>query len=1081
MLVIDAVEGAWSYVQTELLHCLERHADRLKLVVVVTGSVKGTTKFLGSRPNGRWVFPRRLELKDYDDEQLRLILVQLIRHNTFTVEGGEDGPYPRIAAKRVGRGRGSTGFANVYDLVLAFGKMLDRQAARLEKEGVRLSPERRVPAKVAEAAEDKTSAAPEDNQEAGEKQDAEKKDETTQEDDKTEKQSEETDGKTDGKTDNNNEAKTEEKIEEKADEKVEEKTKEGLDGKGENKKVEKNVEERLEEGEQNGKEESTEERTADGAEKMKLEDKDGLDEKKAEDKQETEEKRASSEEHKPNEADKPDGKSDEGKKLADTEQHGKESPQVESTEQILPLGETEDASAEGKSEKLLGSDHPKKTEKSTINPPEQGLASSVNGESVDASEDETTPLIDPCKKSDPEASKQDESHGDEKPAVSQDESEQPGDTQKTDGKADDGVVTPEQVPSEDGTPKPELSLLTKEDVIGPEPEDIRCTSAAWKELEKMAGLENVKKAIGELLTRARANYRREVLGKEPLQTTLNRVFLGPPGTGKTTVAKLYGQILAEIGLLSTKEVEFKTPDDFIGQYIGESEVKTSQILDSTIGKVLIIDDAHMFYHGNRAGTGSESDIFRLGVIDTLISKIHNKPGEDRCVILLGYTDMMEEMFQKVNPGLRRRFPLEDAFRFESYDDEHLNQILRLKMTKEDITASEEAMDVAAEVLRRARDRPNFGNGGDVDNLLNQAKTRFRERIAARKKAEAEAEALKATEGDSEAAEKDLPDPDNGATSEEERIVLDRVDFDPEWDRGMHASKKCQALFEGLIGFDSIIDKFQGYQRMAANLRRRGRDPRDIVPFTFVFKGPPGTGKTHTARIIGQIFYDMGFLSTNEVIECSASHLIGQYLGQTAPKVVNLFERALGKVLFVDEAYRLAGGARGPGSNSYEAEAIGELVDCMTKPRYLKKMIIVLAGYDKDMDALLQVNAGLRGRFATEVVFPPMSASRSREHLLNLLRKEEIEVRDVVDPGEEEKEKVLRLLHKLGMTAGWSNGRDIKTLAGVITGSVYKNATLEDIDAEGPDGEAGMFRISTVELNGFIKDMLKQRVRAGVAS
>jgi SpoVK/Ycf46/Vps4 family AAA+-type ATPase len=633
--------------------------------------------------------------------------------------------------------------------------------------------------------------------------------------------------------------------------------------------------------------------------------------------------------------------------------------------------------------------------------------------------------------------------------------------------------TTETESPEDEELKAKLSFLTKEDIIGPEPEDIRSTSEAWKELEKMAGLENVKKAIGELLTRARANYHRELLGKEPLQTSLNRVFLGPPGTGKTTVAKLYGRILAEIGLLSTKDVVFKTPDDFIGQFIGESEVKTSQILDSTIGKVLIIDDAHMFYHGNRAGADSESDIFRLGVIDTIVSKIHNKPGEDRCVLLLGYTDMMEEMFQKVNPGLRRRFPLEEAFRFESYNDEQLSKILRLKMAEEDITASDEAMEVAAEVLRRARDRPNFGNGGDVDNLLNQAKTRYRERMAARR---ADAKASEISKND--ATGDDLRNPDD-SVAEQEHIVLEREDFDPEWDRGMHASKKCQALFEGLIGFETIIDKFQGYQRMAANLRRRGRDPREIVPFTFLFKGPPGTGKTHTARIVGQIFYDMGFLSTNEVIECSASHLIGKYVGHTAPKVINLFERALGKVLFIDEAYRLTGGARGPGEvTGYEAEAVGELVDCMTKPRYLRKMVIVLAGYDKDMDALMQVNAGLRGRFATEIVFPPMSASRSKEHLLNLLRKEEIEVKDTVDPGEDEKEKVLRLLHKLGMTAGWSNGRDIKTLASVITGSVYKDATPEELEAEGEGGGLAMFRISTAQLNGFLKDMLRQRIRSG---
>ncbi|KAK4042166.1 P-loop containing nucleoside triphosphate hydrolase protein [Parachaetomium inaequale] len=526
------------------------------------------------------------------------------------------------------------------------------------------------------------------------------------------------------------------------------------------------------------------------------------------------------------------------------------------------------------------------------------------------------------------------------------------------------------------------SLLTREDLIGQEPEDIRSRSAAWKELEKMAGLES----------------RREILGKEPLQTSLNRVFMGPPGTGKTTVAKLYAHVLAEIGLLSTRDVVYKTPDDFIGQYIGESEVKTREILGSTIGKVLIIDDAPMFYHGSRGGYGFTTDTYRLGCIDTIVFRIHNRPGEDRCVILLGYADMMEDMFEKVNPGLRRRFPLEEAFRFEDYDDEHLDQILRLKMAQEEICATDQAMEVAAEVLRLARDRPNFGNGGDVDNLLNQAKTR--------------------------------------------------------------------ALFADLIGFSPILDTFRGYQRMAANFRRRGKDPRDIIPFTFVFKGPLGTGKTHTARIVGQIFYDKGFLSTSEVVQCSASQLLGEYMGQSAPKVVNLFERALGEVLFIDEAYRLAGGAApsGGGCHGYEEEAVGELVDCLTKNRYLKKVVVVLAGYDRDMDRLMRVNPGLKGRFATDVCFPPMDAARMREHLLSLLKKEDIEVRDVVGEVAEEAERM-----------GWSNARDIRTLAAVITGEVHKAAALEDLEDQ---DEGSTFGVTTAELNGFLEDMLEQRMRAG---
>ena len=1008
---------------------MEYHANRLKLVVVLAGTVEGMNKFLGSRPNGRWVFPRQLQIKDYEDEQLRLILLQLLRHNSFTAEGGEDGPYIRIAAKRVGRGRGPTGFANVYDLILAFGKMVDRQAARLKKEGVKIEDDKEV-------IPDTQTEEPEESKKADE-----------------------------GGTPNS----SEDTLNTEENPAVEEKDA------GKNQEVEDTpkTDEKQEE----------ENQSVDDYEAPEVKETEPSDDKSNED-----EKPADAEGHKETEGSLVDPQPDDAEKVAEEKVveekvvEGKlddscGQPDLNAKQQESQVGgEKSDVKETGtEDEKPTDTDGQKEAEGSLVDPRPDDTEKIVEEKAEEGK------LDDSCGQHDLDG-KQEESHdGEEKLDVKQAESEKSDKVQESGAETDevdktegagktDEVDTPTDEIADPDTPKPDLSLLTREDLIGPEPEDIRSHSEAWQELDKMAGLEDVKKAIGELLTRAKANYRREILGKEPLQTSLNRVFLGPPGTGKTTVAKLYGQILADIGLLSTKEVVYKTPADFIGQYIGESEANTSKILDSTIGKVLIIDDAHMFYYGSRGASGGESDIFRLSCIDTLIAKIHNKPGEDRCVILLGYADMMEEMFQKVNPGLKRRFPLEEAFRFKSYDDETLNKILRLKMDKEEITASEHALEVAAEVLRRARDRPNFGNGGDVDNLLNQAKTRFRERTIAKKKAEEEM--LKPTTPDTTTQGDDLPDI-NSLEQAEQTIFLLPADFDPEHDRGSHASKKCQALFQDLIGFDSIISTFQGYQRMAANLRRRGRDPRTIVPFTFLFKGPPGTGKTHTARIVGQIFYDMGFLSTNEVVECSASHLIGKYLGHTAPKVVDLFERALGKVLFIDEAYRLAGGSRGTsGGNSFEAEAVGELVDCMTKPRYLKKMIIVLAGYDKDMDALMQVNAGLRGRFATEIVFPPMSAARMWEHLLQVLKKEDVEVRDLVDPGLAEQENVLKLLHKLGMTTGWSNGRDIKTLAGVITGSVYKNAVLED----GEDEES-MFRISTPELNGFLREMLRQRMGA----
>ncbi|KAJ0144633.1 hypothetical protein HZ326_12620 [Fusarium oxysporum f. sp. albedinis] len=116
----------------------------------------------------------------------------------------------------------------------------------------------------------------------------------------------------------------------------------------------------------------------------------------------------------------------------------------------------------------------------------------------------------------------------------------------------------------------------------------------------------------------------------------------------------------------------------------------------------------------------------------------------------------------------------------------------------------------------------------------------------------------------------------------------------------------------------------------------------------------------TARKVGKLFYDIGFLSSDEVVTCSVTNLTGELSGHTGPKVINQFELGLGKVLFIDEAYRLIG-------DSFHKEAIGELVDVMTKPRYAHNIVVILAGYSDEMEELLMLNPGLRSRFPTAII------------------------------------------------------------------------------------------------------------------
>lgn len=349
---------------------------------------------------------------------------------------------------------------------------------------------------------------------------------------------------------------------------------------------------------------------------------------------------------------------------------------------------------------------------------------------------------------------------------------------------------------------PDDNFMTKEDLIGPNPAEALRHNSSWRKLQDLIGLRSVKEAVEALFNQIEFNYQRELQEKPNVQYSLNRVLLGSPGTGKTTVARLYGKILADLGLLSNGEVVVKNPSDFIGNVLGASESNTKAILAATAGKVLVIDEAYMLYSGDGSGA-SGADTYKASVIDTIVAEVQSTPGEDRCVLLVGYKDEMEKMFQNVNPGLSRRFPISSAFEFEDFSDSELKEILLLKLKEQGFRATDQAQTAAIDVLRRARNRPNFGNAGEVDILLGRAKEHH--------------------------LRKKTSDPD----------ILDARDFDEDFDRAERGPTNCRKLFEGSIGCETIISQMEGYQQTVATMKSLGMDPLEQIPFNFLFRGPPG--------------------------------------------------------------------------------------------------------------------------------------------------------------------------------------------------------------------------------------------------
>jgi hypothetical protein len=196
--------------------------------------------------------------------------------------------------------------------------------------------------------------------------------------------------------------------------------------------------------------------------------------------------------------------------------------------------------------------------------------------------------------------------------------------------------------------------------------------------------------------------------------------------------------------------------------------------------------------------------------------------------------------------------------------------------------------------------------------------------------------------------------------------------------------------------------------------------------------------------MGKVFYDMGFLAKADVVECSATELVGSYVGQTGPKVQKVLENALGRVLFIDEAYRLAG-------EGFAKEAMDEIVDCLTKLKYAQKLIVILAGYDDDINRLMAQNPGLTSRFPEAIIFRGLEPTDCLDLLIQLLRgrqldmrkkKKDLDLSTLEVPAPDFKQETLDQFDTLGRIANWANARDVQTIAKSIFSLLLKVGAMK---------------------------------------
>ena len=475
--------------------------------------------------------------------------------------------------------------------------------------------------------------------------------------------------------------------------------------------------------------------------------------------------------------------------------------------------------------------------------------------------------------------------------------------------------------------KGDMSALTNEqlmtidvaDIPYEAPKAVDYTECLAK-LNGMVGLAAVKKEISNLAAFLNLQIRR---GETNTFQGKHYVFTGNPGTGKTTVARIMADVFRTLGILSRGQLIEADRSKLVAGYSGQTAIKTNQLIDSAMGGVLFIDEAYTL-------KSSDGDSFGSEAIDTLLKRLEDDRGKFICIVA-GYTDQMHD-FIDTNPGLKSRFT--QTIHFDDYTPDELTEIFINLAKGKNFTVDEEAQGAVHrqfEQLYLRRDK-NFGNAREARRIFDQAVEKQSQRLVSMMGSPdfKDDDMYKITPADLEVAQSEKARPLDEVLNELDDFI------------GMRSVKNMIRR----LAVQSMFMK----QRAAA-----GAGKVQQMAMNFVLTGNPGTGKTSIARKMGEILQSMEILPTNRVIEASRATLVGKYMGETPKIVNNMCDKAMGGILFIDEAYTLSSE-----NDQYGKEAIDTLMKRMEDDR--DKFVVIAAGYRDDMETFLTVNPGLASRF-----------------------------------------------------------------------------------------------------------------------
>lgn len=504
---------------------------------------------------------------------------------------------------------------------------------------------------------------------------------------------------------------------------------------------------------------------------------------------------------------------------------------------------------------------------------------------------------------------------------------------------------------EDDLTKKESSEFQKNSKSNEGERNSNTLEEALEKLNSLTGLKNVKKEIERIVRLIKyAKNRNEVLKiNKEINLSYHFAFMGNPGTGKTTVARLIGDIFYYLGILEKGHVVEVDRSDIVGKFIGETAKLTKKAIDKAMGGILFIDEAYSLAKG-----GENSNDYGKEAIETLLKSMEDNRGKFT-VIFAGYKKEMRNLIN-MNPGLQSRINL--MINFDDYTDEELIHIAKNIAKEEYYKLSEDGEKAFIERIQKEKVDENFANARVVRNLMDEA---VREKAF--------------RTGDETVCEEEL----TTLTSEDFGVDLKFTARD--------SIKEYETQLESLVGLDNVKSLIKDILNTVELIHRKkemGINCED-VSLNMIFSGNPGTGKTTVARIVGKILKAMGILKKGHMVEVTRSDLVGQYVGQTGPKTLEKIKEAYGGILFIDEAYTLNSGSE----NDFGGEAIGTLIKEMEDNR--DKLIVIMAGYTKEMKELLNINPGLESRIKFNIQFNDYSGDELFKIFKSLCKREKYKI------------------------------------------------------------------------------------------